>query len=424
MKKLVVIGSDFGSIDVVISAQKEDWYVIVADYLKIDDSRAKQLADEAWEISTTDIDKLYDKCKAERIDAVFSGAHDFNIGNVRALCKKLNLPIYCSDDYTWQVANNKRLFKDICVEVNAPVARDYTIQDISSIQYPVVVKPVNLCANRGMSYCDNQSQLMQAIRIAQELSKNDSVIIERKLEGEEFAVNYVIANGEAYFMYFSSEHSEPGYSKNLYSLITTTKFHLKEYLQGVNDKVIEVFKRAGCKEGIAWVECILDKDGRFYLLEMGHRFGGEMTYVPFYKVSGFDAVKWMFETAQGISHGNADLRLLESENYVKNRGIAASYHIFTKRKGIISVLSGLDDIAEMQNVFLDWIRFSGASVENGSAIGIIRIYASDAEDLCNMIRIINNYLVVKDDDGNDMIIYFTDYQTILDEYLQGIKEWE
>ena len=38
------------------------------------------------------------------------------------------------------------------------------------------------------------------------------------LKGPEFAVNYVIADGEINLLYFSSEHHQPGQLSNLYSL--------------------------------------------------------------------------------------------------------------------------------------------------------------------------------------------------------------
>ena len=49
--KLLVLGSDFGTIQVVKEAKKCGLYVIVADLME--DSPTKKNADEAWLISTT-----------------------------------------------------------------------------------------------------------------------------------------------------------------------------------------------------------------------------------------------------------------------------------------------------------------------------------------------------------------------------------
>ena len=115
MKKLLIIGSDFGTIDIVKEAKKMGLWVIVADYFAY--TPTKDLADESWTLSTTDIDALEQKCREENVSAIAYGASDFNIGNVRILCKRLNLPVYCSDDYAWKVSRDKSEFKKVKKEL-------------------------------------------------------------------------------------------------------------------------------------------------------------------------------------------------------------------------------------------------------------------------------------------------------------------
>ncbi|MBQ0016201.1 MAG: ATP-grasp domain-containing protein, partial [Bacteroidales bacterium] len=285
MEKLLILGSDFGTISVVKEAHKVGMYVIVADTME--SSPSKQEADEAWLISTTDIDALEKKSKESGVTSVMFGASDFNISNCRVLCERLNLPIYCNNDSTWLVARNKRLFKTICKEVGAPIATDYEFADnqldemLSNINYPVVVKPSDMSGNRGMCYCNNSEELRKAYCYARSLS-NESIIVERQLIGDEFNVHYVLADGEARLLYFSSTHHEPGYDRNIYSFKTTTSCYLKQYIEEVNAYAKMVFAKAGCNDGIVWLDVMRDADGKFYFLEMGYRFGGVMTYRPYF----------------------------------------------------------------------------------------------------------------------------------------------
>ena len=73
--KLLILGSDFVTISVVKEAKKLGIYVIVADLMQ--NSPTKEEADEAWLISTTDIDLLEQKCKEEKVIAIMFGASDF-----------------------------------------------------------------------------------------------------------------------------------------------------------------------------------------------------------------------------------------------------------------------------------------------------------------------------------------------------------
>lgn len=425
LKKLLILGSDYGTLDTVKEAHKMGLYVIVTDTMKT--SPAREEADETWSISTTDIEELAKKCREEKIDGVVYGASDFNIGNGRKLCKILGLPHYCPSDKAWENACNKHIFKETCKKVGAPIATDYVLDDnlsreeLKKIKYPVVVKPVDKSGNRGMSYCANEEELIAAYKEARAISDNPRIIVERRLHGPEFCVNYVLAGGNINLLYFSSEHNEPGYPHNMYSVIDTTSCHLKKYLETINEKVIDVFKEAGCKDGIAWVETILDEDGEFYLLEMGYRYGGEMTYVPYKDVCGFNAIRFMIEIALGEHHTEADLPEPLDKAY---KEVAASYFLFSKEASTVGKLEGLEEIAKLPNVYVDFPKGVGAATRYRASLGIIRIFGKDINELCNTIAFINDRLIVEDPEGNNLIVYFDDYEALKKEYEAGLREFQ
>ena len=165
-KKLLILGSDYGTIDIVHEAHRMGLYVIVTDLMET--SPTKQAADESWLISTTEIEILEMRCREEHVDGILTGASDFNIRQSRILCKRLGLPVYCDNDNAWEVSTNKRKFKDLCKKIGAPIAEDYHLSDelsrndLAKIHYPVVVKPVDKSGNRGMSYCSNEEELIKA----------------------------------------------------------------------------------------------------------------------------------------------------------------------------------------------------------------------------------------------------------------------
>lgn len=425
-EKLLILGSDFGTISVVKEAHKAGMYVIVSDLMET--SPSKQEADEAWLISTTDIDTLVAKSKESGITAMMFGASDFNISNCRIICKQLGLPIYCDNDETWAVARNKRIFKTLCKKVGAPIATDYEFADeelenvAEKIVYPVVVKPCDKSGNRGMSYCNNENELREAYKLARSISDN-SIIVERQLEGEEFNVHYVLAEGEARLLYFSSTHHEPGCACNLYSLKNTTSCYLRQYIDEVNESVKRVFKEAGCKEGIVWVDIMRDADGKFYLLEMGYRFGGVMTYRPYAMVSGFNTIKWMLDIARGVKHTVADLPEELNQAY---SGCAASYHLFTKHAGIAEVVNGIEllDGKEKEGIFVDMPKRAGSFVREKATMGLIGLYGKDIEDLCSKLLFVNTSLKIKDENGDDLVIVFDDYDGLRVEYNLGIEQFK
>ena len=422
-EKLLILGSDFGTTSVVKEAHEAGMYVIVADLMEW--SPTKEEADEAWLISTTDIDTLERKCMEAHVTAIMFGASDFNITNCRVLCKRLGLPIYCDDDRAWVVARNKRLFKTICKSVGAPIATDYDFADEEldemkeKIVFPVVVKPSDKSGNRGMSYCQNKDDLAKAYAYARSISEK-SIIVERQLVGDEYNVHYVLANGEARLLYFSSTHHEPGCESNLYSFKCTTSHHLRQYLEEVNESVKRVFEKAGCKEGIVWVDVMRDQDGKFYLLEMGYRFGGVMTYRPYEKVSGFDTIRWMLDIARGRKHQHCELPEELGRAY---KGCAASYHLFTRHAGQVAQITGVEQIEAMEGVFVDMPKRAGSSVREKATMGLIGIYGNDVDDLCRKVASINSVLSIKDEAGDDLVIVYDDYDALKKEYQSGLNQF-
>lgn len=423
-KKILLLGSDFGTLDMVLEAKKQGYYVIATDLMET--SPSKEAADEMWKISTTDLTILEEKCRELDIKGIITGASDFNITCARQLCKRLNLPIYCENDYAWKVARDKSEFKKVCNLVGAPVAKGYTINDeltreqLDAIEYPVVVKPVDKSGNRGMSYCSNEAELLEAYKNARSVSSNPNIVCERQLHGPEWTVYYLLADGQAQLFYFAKEHHQPGELANLYTIMNSSSHHLKQYLEEMNDKVIEVFKQANFTEGLAWVETMLDDDGKFYLIECGYRFGGDMENICYEKVSGFNSIKWMIDTAVGKKHTIKDL---PAPLTTAHKACSATYHLFANKDAIITKIEGLDKIEANGNVYVDMPKREGSKVFDRACMGIVRIYGETHLKMIEKIKYITDNLKIYDENGEELFIKFTDYKSISDDFEAGLLEF-
>ncbi len=77
-KKILFLGSNVGTIDMIRYAKQQGAYTIVADYLPKEKSFGKQVADDEVLISTGDLDALKQYIKENHIDGVFAGVSEFN----------------------------------------------------------------------------------------------------------------------------------------------------------------------------------------------------------------------------------------------------------------------------------------------------------------------------------------------------------
>lgn len=201
MKKMLMLGTSKMSRGIVRYAKSQGYYTIVTDYQDVSRSLAKQIADEYWMINTADVDAIVTKCKEEDVSVVMCGVTEFSLEKNMEICERLGLPIYCTPE-AWHYSRDKDDFKKLCKSVGAPVAKDYHLTDalskeeLSKVEFPVVVKPVDMSGNVGVSYCYDVAQLRKAYFYARSVSKSEKVIVEKMLQGEEWYGYYAMAEGE------------------------------------------------------------------------------------------------------------------------------------------------------------------------------------------------------------------------------------
>ena len=114
MDKLLILGGNPTEIEIVERAKKLGLYTIVTDnHTDWKLSPAKQLADEGWNISWSDVDTLAKKCQEENVNGVIAGFSEFRVDNMIQLCERLHFP--CSlTMHQLDVTRDKLLFKETC----------------------------------------------------------------------------------------------------------------------------------------------------------------------------------------------------------------------------------------------------------------------------------------------------------------------
>lgn len=422
--KVLMLGTAKESKEIILKARELGYYTIVTDYLEPEKSRAKLVSDEYWMLSTGDLDALEKKCKEEHIDAVITGISTFNIKASMELCKRLNLPCYANPE-AWSYTIDKRRFKDICKENCVPVAEDYflseipTEKELTKIKYPVVVKAIDQSANRGMSYCKNAGEVIEAIKYAQSFSESTITIVEHMLQGHEYAARYAMADGEASLVNFSLMINQPGYPSNCYSITTTCTDKFKTYLKTFDPYFKKALKAMGCKEGYAWVELMADVDGSLNALEMGYRMAGDMFENQMAKAGHFDAINWLLEVATGVKHTPENLPI--PLDNLPNR-IVTSYILWSKSAGMVSRIEGIDEISSIPNITIQQDVFVGSTFRKHQYLFVITFDNANASDMCKTIQKINDKVRIYDGDGNNVVIYYDDFQTLIDINKKGDEE--
>lgn len=424
MKKLLILGSSTATKEIIEYAKKRKIYTIVTDDKSPEISYAKKWADEYWMINTSEIELLEKKCLENSIDGIICGLSEYNIEMMIKLTSRLGLPCYTSE-YSWHFSKDKYDFKKMCVEENIPIAKDYYLskqlkdEELNKVSFPIVVKPVDQNGNRGISYCNNKEELIEAYNYALSFSKSDKVIVEKMLKGKEWYSYYAMANGEVRLLALNGMYAEPGQLSNLYSLTTTVSDNVKRFINEINPKIENLLKRIECKEGIAWVQEMLDEDGKFYVIEMGYRLPGDMTFIQYDKMLSFDTIEWLVDYSLGKKHSIKDLPRAQTCAYEK---CGCSYNVWISKEGTLKEICGIEDILKIEGVSYHASSCIGDKVRKHGHIGTFVFVTENCNEMCSIIKKINEKVSVFLEDGSEVMIRYNDFDYIKAVYEKGLNE--
>lgn len=410
-KVLVLGGKPIGSYEITETAKNKGLYTIVADYLPKNESVAKSISDEHWEVSTADIDTLKKLCIEQNVKAVVTGVHEFNIERKIELCEILGLPQYCTK-VQWDFCKNKAKFKKLCQQHDICVAKTYSREDVN-IVYPVIVKPVDSSGSRGFSICNNEQELESGIELALKFSESKQYLIEEYLQCEACIIHYTAINGEIFFSGMSDKHSqrlEGGSSVMALQIFPSNS--MNRYIEAINEKAIAMFKNLGVQDGPIWIEAFNDeKNNRFVFNEMGYRFGGSMTNYPVQHFYGIDQLDLMLSNAMGEK---SDVCIDTSFVPKTTHYCILPIHIKAgKVKNIIGIKEA-EQISGVEKLVL--VHHVGDKIENwGTAQNVfcyLHVSYNTSDELARSISGVKNTMSVRDDDDNELLFFLFDLEKL------------
>lgn len=281
-KKLLILGGNFLSKDIVKAAKELGVYTIVTDWYDIVRSPAKVIADEAWNVSTTDYASLTKLIKNNKIDGIITGFTDSYLLPYQHLCELNKLPCYATLEQ-FKITLDKDLFKKLCVANHVPVVPEYDLNTFNisklSDQNKIIIKPVDNSGSRGICICDNPEEFHNKIKYALSFSGSKHVLLEKYMDCDDVSFEYKIQDGE---IFLSSICDRYIYKTSSLGSVTSKLIYPSKYtdlyLKGLDECVKQMFKQIGLKNGVLFLQAFVDNDC-FYFYEMGYRLSGGRHFI-------------------------------------------------------------------------------------------------------------------------------------------------
>lgn len=407
-KKLLYLGGIPRARYVVARARKLGINVIVADYDP--NSPAKKIADEGVLVNALDVDALEALCKEKHIDGIMTGYADIILPVCFELSKRLGIPYYATSDML-RASTDKEYFKELSEKYNVPVPKTYhvskdeVIQKAKQLSYPVFMKPLDGSGSRGASACYKEEDFEEQYNYALSFSKKGIVTVEDFLQGTEFILDYLLIDGEPFLASLADRYSVDGRpaAVNHPNLMVLPSKHLDQYYEEVDPKVRNMFKKAGFKDGVVFLQGYADKKITFY--EMGCRLGGTWPYIDEY-FHGVNPMDMLFCHALTGRMTSQPEKLHISARF--NGKGAVIYFLSQDKEGDIAKVEGVEDVQLLPYVVAVMQYYkAGDHFALGTLTDVlflaVHLVADDFEQLKERINKVYELVGYYDKNGNSLL---------------------
>jgi biotin carboxylase len=417
-KRLLVLGGNPETGALVKHANNLGIHTIVID--PNPNAPAKKFAQECYDLEVMDVEKLYEKVITLNLDGVLVGVADILVASYFDLCSKLKLPCYATEKAI-QVFTSKNDFRNICelnqIDVIPYFKLDEKLksEDISKIQFPVLTKPVDNGAGVGMKVAYSEKELINNVNFALTHSKRKQFQTEKyMIECDDMLVYYTISDGNVYLSAAADRYTNKSQyvgSPVCIGSVYPSKY-LKNYLDVVNQRMIELIKSTEILNGVLNIQFFVDKNKNFYAYDPGFRLQGEAPHIYLNSINDFDNRSMLINFALTSSTNEPDLNI-KNDPFFKGK-IATTVWVLLKQ-GKINKISGLDEIKN-DNFIIEVIqRFKIGDIVEKEMLGterqvFARIYCvvNNKTEQMNIYEKIKQILQIENELGENMILDYID----------------
>lgn len=336
MKKLLMLGGSLYQTYAIKEAKKLGYYVITCDYLP--NNPGHKLADEYYNVSTTDKDAVLQLASRLQVDGVVAYASDPAAPTAAYVCERLGLPT--SPYKSVEILSNKDLFRDFLQKngFNCPKAKGFrTLEEaeacLDDFKLPVMVKPVDSSGSKGINKLTDKSQLKAFVADALHYSRSKRFLIEEFIvkKGHQISGDAFSVDGKLVFHCLGNEFYDASCDKDFAPLGECWPFQMDhKYIEDLEEQLQRLMTLLHMKSNAYNVEAIVGEDDQVYLLELGARSGGSLIPQVTEYATGINMVTWVIQAAAGDP---IDLSALQGKREVPIQGFWSNYMVHSNVTG-------------------------------------------------------------------------------------------
>ena len=300
MAKVLLVDTNFASAPIfsVLRRLGHDVHVIGSNP---NDCLAKS-AKSFWNIDYSDTEALSDLVEKEGFDYLVPGCTDRSYKSC-AVVSKGRFPGIESPDIEHGM-HNKEKFRAIAEKLNLPIPETQN-HNSKSLDYPVIIKPVDSFSGRGITVIKNRNKKLfdSAIELARKNSATEEYLLEKFISGELYSHSAFLKNKTAIKNFFVKEDS----TVNSFVVDTSRVIFSPppEMRRQIINAVEKLARHLRLKDGLIHSQFIWD-GCNIYLIDRNRRIAGDLYSQLIELSTGYPYVENYVRPFLGMSYKNIE----------------------------------------------------------------------------------------------------------------------
>ena len=304
---------------------------------------------------------------------------------------------------------NKRVMKERLSSCGIPVApfkfvsRGFDKKELSDLNFPVVVKPLDSQGQRGVYRLESAEQVAEVYDEVEGFSRLSEILVEEYYPSDEITVSGWVEDGRYYRLSVTDRRTVDNGPSIGVCLSHQYPSRFSDRLDEIDSLTRKIIASFGMKRGPVYFQYLVGEKG-IIVNETAARLGGayEDEFIPY--ITGVDILDLMIRMSCGMEY---DRRILGG-TLRHAEGRVVSLQMFFCREGMIEGLSGMDEVLALPGVasgkFLlpvgTPIRCRRNSTQRA---GYFIVFAESRREADETVRRAYDLLRINDKNGENMI---------------------
>lgn len=398
-KKILILGGSHFQIPVINYARLVGYYVITCDFLP--ENPGHKLADEYHNVSTTDLESVLALSIRLKIDGILAYASDPAAPTAAYVSEKLGLP---GNPYEGvRIMANKDLYRAFLArhgfgspKAIAGITLGSPPSALATLNFPVMVKPVDSSGSKGVSKIDAVDGLLSAVEYAVQFSRAKRVVVEEFIHriGPQIGGEAFVVDGKLVFICLGDQLSDAACNPYVPSGMTFPSQIAPDLAEKIADELQRLLTALQFWTGGLNLEIMLDNHAQIFLMEVGPRTGGN--FLPELVGHATDLNLAALSVESAVGHSMVKLFPV-ARSRVPRSGFAY-YAIHSAHSGILNALH-IDPLIRTCILELHQFVPVGSPVQayHGSncTIGILLMKFSSPAEMRERMSLIASYVTVE-----------------------------